>query len=113
MNQVHMTGTEYIAAVRLGWTEEQFKAEVIREATSRGWLVHHDRPARTDKGWRTAIQGDPGFPDLCLARDGFVLLVELKAEKGRTSANQQAWLAHTGGELWRPRDWPLILERLA
>lgn len=108
-----MTAAEFVEATRLGWTEEQFKAEVIREATSRGWLKHHDRPARTEHGWRTAIEGDPGFPDLCLARDGFVLLVELKSEKGRVSPEQAQWIKHSGAEVWRPRDWPLILERLA
>lgn len=105
----HMTGAEFRELTRLAWSEEQFKAEVIREATSRGWLKHHDRPARTDKGWRTAIEGDPGFPDLVLAKDGRVLIIELKSEKGRVSAEQKAWIKHTRGQVWRPRDWTKIL----
>lgn len=54
------------------------------------------------------MQGHPGFPDLVLARNGEVLFVELKSEKGKLSPEQRDWLAHTNGRLWRPADWPDI-----
>src|SRR5262249_16551074 len=65
-----------------------------------GWLVMHQRPARTAKGWRTAIQGDAGFPDLVLVRPGRLLrarpprllFVELKAKRGRLTDGQRQWM---------------------
>lgn len=102
-------------------TERQFQELVIEYAHLRGWLVHHTRPARTSKGYRTAIQGDTGFPDLVLARNGIVVFAELKTEKGRTSVYQEAWadaLRHEGASrthevfLWRPSDWRQIMQVL-
>jgi hypothetical protein len=58
------------------------------------------------------MSGDPGFPDLVLARGGVVLHVELKSEKGKVRPEQSEWLAELGGEIWRPSDWPGIQERL-
>jgi hypothetical protein len=78
-------------------SEDQLKDAVIEMAQTFGWLVHHDRPARTEKGWRTAIQGDPGFPDLVLARRGMVLVSELKRDTGGLSDEQKAWLYALGG----------------
>lgn len=101
----------------LAWSEAEFQQAVIDLAHSRGWLVAHFRPARTSKGWRTAITGDPGFPDLVLARNGprggcRVLFIELKTETGRWTEAQQVWARRLPGyALFRPRDWPRI-ERL-
>ncbi|MCI0542945.1 MAG: hypothetical protein L0Z49_00695 [Actinobacteria bacterium] len=58
-------------------------------AMVRGWRVCHFRPATTRDGWRTAVQGHPGFPDLVLARRGRVVFAELKAA---LSAEQLEWL---------------------
>ena len=44
--------------------EAQFTARVIDTARPYGWLVTHFRPAKTEKGWRTPLQGDSGFVDL-------------------------------------------------
>lgn len=77
-------------------------------------MVHH-RPARTDKGWRTATQGDKGVPDLILARKGVVILAELKSMSGRLSAEQVQWAEAIGPfihRVWRPSDLPQILEEL-
>ena len=55
------------------------------------------------------MQGDPGFPDLVLARDGEVLFVELKSSKGKPTTEQVIWLNELGGGcVWRPDDWPRI-----
>lgn len=96
-------------------SEEDFKQRIIDAAAAHHWFVHHDRPARTEKGWRTPIQGDPGFPDLCLARDGVIILAELKSSTGKASAEQSAWLAAAGphARLWRPSDWPQVLAELS
>lgn len=95
-------------------TEQAFQRAVIDLAHLCGYRVAHSRPARTAHGWRTPIEGDPGLPDLVMARGGRVLLVELKTDRGRPTADQQAWLDAAGdhGRLWRPADWPQIVEEL-
>lgn len=95
-------------------TEDDFKSRVIDYAKLRGWKVTHFRPARTAKGWRTPLEGDKGCPDLVLARDGRVLLVELKSASGRLTSEQRDWLMHIGaaGRLWRPDDWSTIEKEL-
>ena len=105
--------------------EADLTAHVVAAARQLDWLCHHCRPARTGDGsWRTPIQGDVGFPDLCLARDGRVLFCELKREGKRPDAAQMAWAwALIGNEdddggfpsamgngavsyrVWRPSDW--------
>ena len=86
-------------------TEQQFGEAVIDLARYRGWRVVHFRPARTTRGWRTAMSGDLGFPDLVLARHGVVLLVELKTQHGRLGRGQREWADAIGPglyRLWRP-----------
>lgn len=88
-------------------TETDLQRRIIDLAMLRGWRVAHIRPARTVNGWRTPMEGHPGLPDLILAKDGQVLLAELKTERGRLTSDQRAWLAAAGscGRLWRPGDW--------
>jgi len=90
--------------------------------------------------WRTAVQGDVGFPDLVLVRaprgevGARLIFAELKAEKGKESPEQTDWLdelfdtsiegAYGCGEStrcegvrfeverWRPSDWNTIVEVL-
>lgn len=77
-----------------------------------GWKVHHCRPARTDKGYRTPIQGDAGFPDLMLAKPPRVIFAEVKAGKDTMSLEQLDWkqcLEHCPGvEYYRWGDWDSI-----
>jgi hypothetical protein len=101
-------GNAYLAALAKEMSEEQLEDNVLQAAQFLGWVAVHHRPARTKDGaWRTAIKGQKGFPDLCLARDGVVLLRELKREKGKTSEGQVIWLEALGdhGGIWRPSDW--------
>jgi VRR-NUC domain len=95
-------------------TEAAFQQRVIDLARLRGWRCCHFRPAPTVAGWRTPVTGDPGFPDLALARAGRLLAVELKSERGRLSPDQAAWLAQLGdhGRLWRPSNWTEIIKEL-
>lgn len=95
--------------------ESDFQARVIDLAHLRGWRVHHTRPARTARGnWITPLAGDRGAPDLLLARNGAVLLAELKTAAGRLGPGQADWLDALGdhGRLWRPGDWGAIVEEL-
>ena len=105
-------------------SEADFLANVVQLATTLGWLVHHDRPARRGDGsWATHIQGDPGFPDLVLARGGRAVFAELKSETGRTTASQRAWISALTPRdglgppshevyLWRPQDMDQIAKVL-
>lgn len=96
--------------------EEQFKARVMAYAQLRQWRICHYRPARTTSGWRTPLEGHRGAPDLILARDGRVLLVELKSEKGGMRPGQVEWGMAIGPEhyrLWRPSDWDEIVDELS
>lgn len=95
-------------------SEAQWLDRVVDTAKLHGWSVAHFRPARTERGWRTPMQGHAGFPDLVLARDGVVILAELKTNTGRPTVEQKAWLTQLGGHsrLWRPKNWPEVLREL-
>ena len=97
--------------------EDHLQQQVIDLARLTGWKVAHFRPAKTERGWRTPVQGDGvGFPDLILIRGQRIIAAELKSDTGRTTLEQDDWLTlfHTAGAetyVWRPRDWDTI-ERL-
>ena len=95
--------------LRIG--ESQLQAAIIELAKHLGWMVFHPMPVQNQAGrWRTAQQGDRGFPDLVLAhRELGVIFVELKSTIGRISDYQQLWidtLRQAGAEVyvWRPID---------
>jgi hypothetical protein len=94
-------------------TEAEFTAQVLELAKRLGWRAAHFRPARTARGWRTAVQGDgAGFPDLVLVRRR-VIVAELKAGRGKLTPAQTDWLgvferAGITAYVWHPRDWPQI-----
>ena len=100
-------------------TEEDLLTAVLNLAMTAGFRVCHFRPARTNRGWRTLVQGHPGWPDLMMVKGKRFLVVELKGEKGVVSDDQRLWLAdllRAGIEthVWRPVDWTtgLIAEEL-
>jgi len=101
-------------------TETQFLEAVLDVALRFGWRRAHFRPARTRRGWRTAMSGDVGFPDVVLVHveTGTLLVRELKTAVGKVTDEQRAWLdgfaaceVDTG--VWRPRDWPMIVTQLS
>ena len=108
------------------WTENALKAVVIECATRGGWLIHHDLPSQRARGaWTTHTQGHSGFPDLVLVHPGDpgnglmgqCLFVELKSERGKVTAAQDAWLsalqfAGLNVFLWRPDNYVDIRARL-
>lgn len=100
-------------------TEAAFSRQVLQLAKIRGWLRVHYRPARTKDGWRTALSGDRGAPDIILVRRGRVLFVELKSARGRLEPDQKRWRAaleqcpQCEYYCWRPWDWNTIEARLA
>jgi hypothetical protein len=101
-------------------TEKDLKSIVLNIARRYGWLVHHDLPAMNIRGrWATHVEGDVGFPDLVLVHPnrGQMLVVELKAERGKTTTSQDNWLAAFGlagieNHIVRPSDLEFITHRL-
>jgi hypothetical protein len=100
-------------------SENDLLVVVLAEARLRGWRSHHGRPARTASGWRTAVSGDAGFPDIVLVHPvGDLIVAELKSERGQPDPAQRLWIAGftvagIDTYLWRPRDMPTISARRA
>lgn len=88
--------------------EADFQSWLIAYAKLKGWKVAHFRGgwSKDGKRFNTPIQGDKGFFDVPLARNGVVLLIEVKTDIGRLSPEQKEWLAAAGshGIVARPRD---------
>jgi hypothetical protein len=88
-------------------TEDDLLGAILDLCRLKHLHVHHCRPAKTERGWRTPIQGEPGFVDMVIVGDNGVLFRELKADRGRLSAEQQQWLnrlafARADAAVWRP-----------
>lgn len=82
-------------------TERGFQQQVVACAHLFGWRVYHTYDSR---------RSGAGFPDLVLVRRPRVIFAELKAERGRLTEDQRAWLTALYGcsverYLWRPSDW--------
>lgn len=73
--------------------ESAIQNAVLRAAQYHGWLRIHFRPARTTKGWRTAYEGDTGFPDVIAVRGSRVVVIECKRKGARPTQPQADWLA--------------------
>jgi hypothetical protein len=80
-------------------SEQDLQATLLEAARLFGWRVYHQRPAQTSRGWRTALTGDRGFPDLIAARSGRVFALELKSAGGRLREGQAEWLHALNGGL--------------
>ncbi len=66
--------------------EEELLTAITEALTYRGWRWVHYR--RSDKA---QMMGHSGFPDVCAARGGRILFLELKSESGRQSVDQHEW----------------------
>lgn len=87
-------------------TERQWQGNVEDLLRLYGWRWYHTHDSR---------RSNPGYPDLtcvhALARR--VLFLELKTEKGRATAEQNAWIndlraAGQAAHIVRPRDLDLV-----
>jgi hypothetical protein len=97
----HSTRPERHSGDLPAMTEKQLQNAVVNLAKLLQWRVYHT--------WLSA-RSTPGFPDLCLVRDGRLIFAELKSERGKVSEEQQAWLdelSFTGAQtfIWYPRHW--------
>lgn len=92
-------------------SEDDLLRAVLALAKLYGWRTLHIRPARTEKGWRSPVQGDgKGWPDLFMIRGDDVLAIELKGATGKLTDEQRAWLDALmpiawDACVWRPEDW--------
>jgi hypothetical protein len=88
-------------------TERDLSSLVVELARLGGW-THRYHTWSSQKSPR-------GFPDWILVKDGRMLAVELKSEKGPVRPEQTEWLDALsevpGVEcyLWRPSDWDEIV----
>jgi hypothetical protein len=71
------------SGTKLKQSEKQFEAAVREYAELNSWKTFHPFDSR---------RSNPGWPDLTMARKGRIVVAELKAEKGRVSKAQEAWL---------------------
>jgi hypothetical protein len=93
-------------------SEDDLLRCVLDLARVMGWRTLHIRPARTEKGYRTPLQGDgAGWPDLLMVRVDRMVIAELKSDKGSTTLAQEQWLEALSHAIdrrtyvWRPADW--------
>lgn len=96
-----ITQAEYHAKRAAEMTERQLQDLILDAARKLGWLVYHTHDSR---------RSQPGFPDLVLVKGKRILYRELKRQTGRTTPDQDTWLAAltTAGQdarIWRPTDW--------
>lgn len=101
-------------------SEQACQETIVDAAMKAGWLVHAQRPARTTRGWRTAVQGHAGFPDLVLITPSRTELhiVELKRKPNKLEPAQDIWIRAFGGigipvyphVWWVPEGLPAALE---
>lgn len=96
-------------------SEADFQRAVIDLAKLRQWKCWHDNYSRRNAA---------GWPDWFFLRNGRLLVVELKAEKGRLRIEQRHWMweftqvsqesrGAVYSAVWRPSDWPEIEQVLA
>jgi len=104
------------------WSEKDFQAQIVKQAQIAGWRVFHvgDSRKMVKRGNAKFMVGDAlakGFPDLLLVKPPCILVIEVKRELGKTTPEQDEWLADfdacgivTG--VARPSDWEAIVALL-
>jgi hypothetical protein len=102
-----------------GINERSLTSLVIAIAQGLGWRVYHPRPAMERSGrWCTPTQGDVGYPDLTLVKNGRLLCIELKTSVGRVSPDQREWLSaldrvhDVETAVIRPSEWGELVKLL-
>lgn len=75
-------------------TEAECQRAILAAAKLAGWRCHAIRTSRTNSGsYVTAIQGDPGWPDCVFVKQGHMVVVEFKRDRGAVmQPGQQEWI---------------------
>jgi hypothetical protein len=104
-------------------TERAFQSQVLAYARLMGWQAFHDNATNAPRRCsgcgqtRSLPRNAAGLPDLILVRRPRVVWAELKAERGKISPPQAAWIAELRAcnqevYIWRPSSWQEIEECL-
>lgn len=86
-------------------TELEFQKWIADLARENGWKVQCNPDARKSTQFST-----PGFPDLILARSGWLLFIECKMPSKTIRKEQKEWLLLLGSYseadifVWEPKD---------
>lgn len=104
-------------AIAKAMSEAEWQVIVMNLLRHCGWRRVHigNVNAGQRRGWTVPYVGDGGLPDIIAARDGRVLLVELKRVGGKPTLDQKAWLTAAGidGHCWTPADLAIVQAVLA
>jgi hypothetical protein len=100
--------------------EADFQKQVIDLALLRNWDYMHINKVYDARGYhRTPVIGTigAGWPDLVLIRTGRLVFAELKRQGEKPTGLQSHVLGVLGSScaevyVWRPADWPAIMEIL-
>lgn len=89
-------------------TESQWQGDILKIAKRGQWDAYHTYNSKRSK---------PGFPDLLLIRPPELVIAEIKTDRGKTSPEQDVWLAALAAcglevYVWRPRDIEQVSQRL-
>ena len=100
----------------LEWTERELQDQIVAFARIHDWMAVHFGGDLHGH----AYYDSTGFPDLLLvhAGRGLIWFRELKSRRGKLTARQEGWqrkLADAGlnVDVWRPADWPDIVQALS
>lgn len=98
-------------------SEAEWQSSVMAYARLNGWLVYHPPANVPSKNGGHIQHVVAGWPDLAFAREGEFFLAELKRETGKTTPDQDKWIAtlRTAGvevHVWKPSDDREMKERL-
>lgn len=88
--------------------EIQYQRRVTETCNYLGLRYYHTYDSRMNVA---------GYPDLTIVGPGGVLFVELKADKGRVTPQQEAWIrelraAGSRAFVSYPKDWEMLLREL-
>lgn len=92
--------------------EDELTRNLVGLVKTLGLRMAHFRPAKTERGWRTPVQGNggAGFPDAVIWGPGGLLFRELKQEGKYPTADQRQRADELRGAgadvgVWKPKDW--------
>lgn len=100
-------------------SEKAFQKRIMDLARMYGWRVahFHDSRRQVRPGVFVGDADAKGYPDLTLVRPPELIFIEVKAELGKTTPEQEEWLgllAASGFETFvvRPSGWGVVEKRL-
>jgi protein gp37 len=102
-------GEELVLQLDRVMTEKELSQQVQQLARLKGYRVYHTF---------LSVYSEPGFPDLCMAKEGRLIFAELKTERGKVTSSQKDWLEVLAASkacevyIWRPGDWDEIVKVL-